>query len=267
MAESLTWEIHPADETTYLSTLVDSIAKLQKLVRDVDLAVTRERQGRPWVVTGLQSSIPTISIAPAINGTDSVAAVKAGIRILTAAEEPRNPPLYFSEDALDDLMGMRSLFTRRKYRVSKIVLKDSPDTSTAIATIQQDVKQKVERVTRGGYSLLGSLEGTLEAANLRNKPPTFTIWERVTGRPIRCSFNEEQWLDAVSNFLKRRARVLVEGKVMYFRHGIPRYISGLRNIRDTAPDESLPKGDFGSIPDFTGGQDSVDYVRSLREKT
>ncbi len=265
MAESLTWEIHPGTQTLYLKALVEAIAKLQKLVQDVDFAVTRERRGRPWIVTGLHSTTPTISIAPAIDGTDSVSAVKEGVRILTASEEPASPPRYFSEEALDDLIAMRSLFTNRKYQVDKIVLKESPEARTPIATIQQDVKQKVERVTRGSYALLGSLEGTLEATNLRSKPPTFTIWDRVTGRPIRCSFDEERWLDEVTNFLKRRARVLVEGKITYFRNGIPRFISELRNLWDMTPDKSLPKGDYGSIPDLTGGKDSVDYVRSLRE--
>src|SRR5437867_2405525 len=135
-----------------------------------------------------------------------------------------------------------------------------------MTTIREDVREKAERVTRGSYTLLGSLEGTLEAAILRGKTPTFTIWDRVTGRPIRCSFDERRWLDTVTEFFKRRARVFVEGKVTYFRNGIPRFISELRNIRDMTPNSSLPKGDYGSVPDLTGGKDSVEYVRSLREK-
>lgn len=265
MGESMTWEIYPAHETIYLKALIDSIGKIRKLVQDVDLAVTREREGRPWVVTALHSSVTTMTIEPAIDGTGSVAAIKEGVRILTAPEEPSSPPPYFSEDALDDLIKMRGLFTHRKYPLSKLILKESPEASDVIATISDDVQRKVERVTRGSYALLGSLEGTLEAANLRNKPPTFTIWERVGGQPIRCSFNEQQWLDTVGDFLKRRTRVLVAGKVTYFRNGLPRYISELREIRDMTPDESLPKGDYGSIPNLTGGKDSVDYVRSLRE--
>ncbi len=263
MAESLTWEIEPETEILYFDALVRSVAKLQKLVEDVDFAVTRERKGRPWVVTGLHASTPTISIAPAINGTESVAAVKEGVRILTAFEDPTSPPRYFSEDALDDLMAMRSLFTKRnKYRVRRISLKESPEARTSIAIIQEDVRQKVERVTRGSYSLLGSLEGTLEAANLRSK--AFTIWERVTGRPVRCSFSEGR-RDEVIEFLRRQTRVLVEGKITYFRNGAPRFVSELRNIRDMTPDETLPKGDYGSVPNLTGGKDSVEYVRSMRE--
>jgi hypothetical protein len=265
MADSLTWELHPEADNFYLKSMIDSLAKIKKLVQDVDLAVTRERRGRPWIVTRLHSSIPTLTIAPAINGTETVAAVKEGVRILTAEEEPRIPPIHFSEDALMDLMTMRTLFTGRKYRLRKIVLKDAPESDTPIATIQEDVKQKVERITRGSYAVLGSLEGTLEAANLRPDPPMFTVWERVTGRAVRCSFNEAQWLDTVSDFMKRRARVLVAGKITYFKNGMPRYISELREIRDMTPDESLPKGDFGSVPDLTGGKDSVEYLRSLRE--
>jgi len=197
-----------------------------------------------------------------VDGTNVVDAVAEGITALTGDKDPEQPPLYFSEDALDTLREMRRRF-RGKYGAARMVV--LADREQTIGTIREDIDKKVDRVLRGSYTAISSLEGTLEAVSMRPTPPTFTIWERVTGRPIRCSFEKDRWIDPVTDFMKRKARVLVAGKITYFRNGMPRFISDIREIRDMTPDESLPKGDFGSIPDLAGDKDPVDYIRSMRE--
>jgi hypothetical protein len=262
MADSLTFEIHPDAESLWLETLLKAIADVRRLVKDVDLAVTRSRKGRPWIVTRLQSSTPTITLRPAVNGTEVVDTIAEGLGVLAGEQEPRGAPRYFSEDALDDLREMRKLFTGR-YRARRVVF--STDEQREVAVIKEDISEKVDRVLRGSYTMLGSLEGTLEALNMRPKPPAFTIWERVTGRPVRCSFNKEQWLDRILALLRRQSRALVTGDVRYFRNGMPRSISEIRDIRDMTPDSSLPRGEFGSVPELTSGKDAVEYLRSMRE--
>lgn len=259
MADSLTFAIYPEAETLWLGTLLKTIEDVGKVVRDVDFAVTRERTGRPWAVTQLQSSIPTITIRPAVDGTEVVDAVAEGLQVLAGEEEPKEPPRHFSEDALDHLREMRSRF-RGKYRASRIVF--STDEEREIATVREDIAEKVDRVLRGSYTMLGSLEGTLEAINIHPTPPKFTIWERVTGRPIRCSFPKE-WMDNVKTLLE--SRVLVVGQVTYFRNGMPRSMSRLSDLEDMTPDPSLPRARFGSVPGLTGGKDTVEYLRSMRE--
>ena len=259
MAESLTFAIHPAGETLWLGTLLKSIEDVGKLIRDVDLAVTRERKGRPWIVTQLRSSTPTITLKPAIDGTGVVDAVAEGLGVLAGDEEPTEAPRYFSEDALDHLREMRALF-KGKYRARHLVF--STDEKREIATVKEDISEKVDRVLRGSYTMLGSLEGSLEAINIHPKPPKFTIWERVTGRPIRCSFAKE-WMENVKALLE--ARVLVVGQVTYFRNGMPRSMSQLTDLRDMTPDPSLPRAKFGSVPGLTGGKDTDEYIRSMRE--
>lgn len=259
MADSLTFAIHPDADSLWLETLLRAIEDVRRLVKDVDLAVTRERKGRPWAVTRLQSTVPTITLEPAVDGSQVVDAIAEGLRVLAGEEEPREAPRYFSEDALDHLREMRHLF-RGKYRARRIVF--STDKQPRIAVVSEDIDEKVARVLRGSYAMLGSLEGTLEAINTHPKPPKFTIWERVTGRPVRCSFPKE-WLERVKGLLE--ARVLVGGQVTYFRNGMPRSIAHLRELRDMTPDPSLPRAEFGSIPDLTGGKDVDEYLRSVRE--
>ena len=262
MAKSLTFAIHPTDDSLWLQTLEKTIEDVRKLIKEVDLAVTRERRGRPWIVTRLQSSTPTITIQPAINGTKVVNAFADGLRVLTAEQEPVELPIHYSEEALDTLLGMRKLF-KGKYRLGRVVF--STDDEPEIAVIREDIQQKIERVFRGGYKVLGSLEGTLEALNMRIKPPAFTIWERTSGRPVRCSFTKEHWLDQVVTLLRGQKRAIVTGTIGYFHNGQPRYIKDIREIRDMTPDTSLPKAKFGGVPGLSGGRDTAEYLSLMRE--
>jgi hypothetical protein len=259
MADSLTIALHPETETLWLETLLRAIEDVRRIVKDVDFAVTRERKGRPWVVTRLQSTVPTITLRPAVDGTQVVDAIAEGLQVLAGEEEPPEAPRYFSEDALDHLREMRHLF-RGKYGVRRIVF--STNEQPEVATVRRDIDEKVARVLRGSYTILGSLEGTLEAINTHPTLPKFTIWERVTGRPIRCSFPRD-WLERVKALLE--ARVLVAGQVTYFRNGMPRSVTQLRELQDMTPDASLPRAGFGSIPGLSGGKDAAEYLRSMRE--
>lgn len=263
MADSLTFEIHPDTESVWLDTLVKTMADIERLVKQVDLAVTRQKRGRPWVVRRLHSSVPTMTLAPALDGMNVVDTIAEGLGVLTSEKEPTAPPEHFSEEALDTLREMRRRF-RGRYRANKVAVWTG-EREREVATIREDIDKRVDRVLRGSYSVLGSLEGTLEATNMRPSPPTFTIWERMTGRAVRCSFDKDKWIDAVLDFMKHKKRVLVAGKVTYFRNGMPRFISDIGEVRDMTPDETLPKGDFGSVPDLTEGKDAVDYIRSLRD--
>ena len=80
MADSLSFAIHPSAEKLSLAVFLKTIEDITRLVRHVDYAVTRERKGRPWVVSDLHSSIPTVTVRPIIDGTDTVNAIAMGLR-------------------------------------------------------------------------------------------------------------------------------------------------------------------------------------------
>jgi len=258
MADSLTFTIHPDAQSLSLGLFLKTIEDIRRLVRDVDYAVSRERMGRLWVVSELRSSTPTITIRPVVDGTEAVDAIINGLRIVVA-EHGAEPPPHFSADVLDDLKRMRRLFAGRE-RARRIVFSSD---GGEVATIDEGISAKVDRILRGTYSLLGSLEGMLDAINLHGRP-SFTIWDRVSGSPVRCAFPKETaWVESVKELLQHR--VLVAGQVNYFSNGVPRSVTRLRELRDMTPDLSLPQARFGSIPDLTGGKEPGDYLESLRE--
>ena len=121
---------------------------------------------------------------------------------------------------------------------------------------------KIDLTLGGETTALGSVEGRLEAINVHGTR-TFTVWDRVTGTDVRCTFPKgASWTETAATLFERR--VLVVGTVHYLRDGRPHSITDLSDILDRTPDPSLPKATFGSIPDFTGGIDSTEYVQRIR---
>ncbi len=257
MADSLTFELRPKSDALSLETLIDSISDLRKLIELVDYAVTRDKRGRSWLVERIQSSAPTITTRPEMDGGASVDAIANGIQILTAQIEPKEPPMYWTDDALDGLRDMRRLFRRKKGGVERIVVRaDGQD----VGAIRDNIRQQVDRVTHGGYSMLSSVEGTLEAINLRRK--RFTIWDRVSGRPVSVLLTGET-REQVKLMLDKR--VLVAGNVYYYRTGIPRLITNAHTIRDITEPPDRPKAGFGSIPELGEGTSGSELLRTLRD--
>jgi hypothetical protein len=255
---ALTFTLVPEGDNVSLDAMLNALKSVRTLAQDVDLAVTRRTRGRRWVVTDLHSSAPTITIRPATEDEGVVAFIGHGLRELTI-EAPTAPPANFTEDALMDVRGLSRLFTGPQ-RLDRILFSINGD---AVAEVTETIAQTVDHVLRSGYETYTSLEGNLEAINIHGRQ-SFTIWERSTGLPVQCEMpkGDPHWRERVRNLLGNR--VMVTGRVKYFGNGIPRRVKELEDIRDMTPDESLPKAEFGSIPDITGGQESVAYLRVVR---
>ena len=256
MPDGLTFAINPATQSASIDLFTKALDDIRRLLRDVDYAINRERSGRRWIISELHSSSPTISVRPLLGDEEMVGAIAAGIRDVTTGTD--QPPQYFTEQVLEDLKRMRRLFVGKDRATSVVVSVDSQET----ATIRQDISQKANRILTSGYWNLGSLEGTLEAINVHGTP-TFTIWDRVSRSPVRCSFpNDAAWIENVKELLK--SRVFVKGRIRYFANGIPRAITNIEDIFDATPDINLPKAEFGSIPDDAAAHDPVEFLRSIR---
>lgn len=256
MPDGLTFAINPQTQAASIDLFLKALEDIRRLLRDVDYAIHRERTGRRWIISDLHSSSPTVSVRPLLGDEEMVGAIAAGIREITTGTD--QPPQYFTEQVLGDLKRMRRLFVGKDRATSIVVSIDSQET----ATIRQDISQKADRILTSGYWNLGSLEGTLEAINVHGSP-TFTIWDRVSRSPVRCSFpNESIWIERVKDLLK--SRVLVKGRIRYFVNGVPRAITNVEDILDATPDPNLPKAEFGSIPDDVAAHDPVEFLRSIR---
>ncbi len=254
----LTFAIYPEGESVSLTLFRKSIEDIHRLITDVDYAVTREKGLRRWVVSELRSSIPTITLTPLLGNEETMEAIAKGLGLVAGGSS--EPPAFFTEQALEDLRRMRRLFTGRD-RARRLEFSRNGGEKTIL---WKDIGEKVEKILTGGYWNLGSLEGTLEAINLHGSP-MFTIWDRVSRAPVRCFFpSEVAWKQRVKDLLEKR--ILVSGKVNYFRNGVPRSVSDIAQIDEVTVPSGPQKATFGSIPSEEASRDIVGFLHGIRER-
>lgn len=255
--KGITFAIHPDTQIVTVSLFQRVLAGMVRFVLDVDYAVTRERNPRRWIISELRSSNPTITIAPILDDARTVDAILSGVQAVISGEV-KGPPDYFNEQALYNLKNMHHLFIGHD-RARKLVLGSNGDAQTVI---DSGINEKVERLLIGGYWNLGSVEGYLDALNLHGQA-MFTVWDRVSNAAVRCYFpREPAWKERVKNLLEKR--VLVTGKVNYFRNGMPRSVTDIEAIIDSTPNTSLPPAEFGCIPDREAATDPAAFLRRVR---
>jgi hypothetical protein len=255
MVHNFTFIIHPEAEQTSFDLFQKTIEDIRRFIKDIDYSVTREHGKRRWVIESLRSSNPTITIRPLLENEELIQTITGGID--SVSKGTFDPPKHFNEPTLEDLRRMKRLFWGNDRATS---IEFTHDNQTA--KIERDIGDKVERILRGGYVAFGSIEGTLEAVNLHGSP-TFTIWDRVSGAPVRCYFQAgRSWADKVKQLLEKR--VIVRGKVKYFANGLPRSINGIEDILDETPKSGLPKATFGSLG--SGRPENMDdFLKRVRQ--
>jgi len=256
MPNGLTFTINPDNQAASVELFLKAMGDINRLLRDVDYAIHHEKTARRWIIREIHASAPTVTVETLLGDEETVATIAEGVRIVASGADA--PPEYFTEEALLDLKRMRRLFVGRDRARSIDVARNGQPT----ATIGEDISDKADRILRGGFWNLGSLEGDLEEVNLHGKP-SFKIWNRVSRTPVHCSFPDtREWKLRIKELLERR--VFVQGTIHYFTNGIPRSIRNIIDVQDSSPDPELPEATFGSIPDEEAARDPVAFVRSLR---
>lgn len=272
MPETFTFSLVPDAERVPIAALEAAIRHISALLRSVDQTVSRNwRVQRTWYVERIWSSSPTIQLSPGEQSTlvspsafqSTAQVVYDGIEELVRGNGSA-PPASFSSDELEHLRRLRSIFrpgsvARLEAWAGAEPVAQPPEDRIAVAA---NIAEHVERILGSGYAEYGSIEGELGALRTRGKQPIITIWDVVHEAPVRCTIPREQ-LDSVKGLLEHR--VLVRGLVRYFSDGRPYRLSEFQDIRDLAPDPLRPRATFGSVPNITGGRDTVEYLRMIRE--
>ena len=256
MRDSLTFTIHPTEETSSLDLLFKSLEDIRLLLRDVDHSIYGQRVSAEWKIRSIRSSAPTITLTPARADTAAVETVGEGIRLITLGTD--QPPSHFTEPAIEKLKKMRRLF-RGRDRADSISVSVNGE---KVAGIESDIAQKADRILSGGYRSLGSLQGRLEAINIHNSSSA-TIWERVSGAPVRWKFPREE-TGRVKSLLDRS--VLISGEILYFANGSPRSIADVARIEDVTSLQYSTRAGFGAIPDDRVREmGAAVWLKSVRE--
>ncbi len=256
MANSLTFIINPVDDRSSLDLLYKSLENIRQLLRDVDYALHNRGSAPGWTVHSIHASAPTLTLIPGVSGGDSVRIVAEGIKSVTGGTD--NPPEYFTELVVKDLLKMRRLFKGVSKASSLLVQMDNEQ----VACIDGNIEQQAKRILSSGYHCLGSLQGKLDAINI-HKSSNATIWDEVSNAPVRWSFAREE-VSRVRELLGKS--VLVSGDIYYFSNGVPRSIARAIHFEDLSSTYHRVRAGFGSIPDARVREvGAAAWLRSIRE--
>ncbi len=239
----------------FLNVMRDSL----NILRDIDAHLSATgRNTLKWTITDVHMSSPlsiTVTGVPIKADQYNGKVVALYLDDLDKLERGQQPSQHFSERCLEKA---KRLSAQLNNGVSSVVFSGPP---AKPVTPTQHLAANVDALLKKRYRYESTaMEGRLEALNVHGAL-TFHIYDVLTDAKTVCVFKEELYAGA---YAALRHRVAVTGRAKYNRAGqaVSIEVESLRQLR-TSPE--LPKFRDGEAIDITGGMDSAEYVRRIRD--
>ncbi len=265
MGRELVITVQGKDTRVTVRSLIEMLERALGVLREIDARMAdNQRAGVQWEVVRVTMNSPlTMTLGPRVptrrrdNSADVVKSFMVGIRSLESkAEVPAN----WTDDALQ---RMRDLVDLRNNGIASMVF-SSPGEEQVEPTLHSAANiEEIQKRQTAHYWEETAIEGRLEVISAHNGT-RISIWDVLTNTKVECLVSESQLEQAKSAF---RRRVAVTGKAKMTRKGKPISIE-VDSIRVLKEKEELPQAmDFAGAGrvDITGGVDSAEYIRSLRD--
>jgi len=211
-------DISPADFGVAVNEFAGLLADL-----DRELSPGRERSLR-WRVTNLGMGSATMSVEAepledaADIGPELVTALVEGFPLI---REGLRPSAY-SDEAIERVRRLTGLITDGV----RAILVTAPSIPQTVS-ITRETAAKIESIIGQGYTSVGAIEGTLEALSIHGRP-TFTVYDAVTGRAVRCEFPIQMKKKVVAAL---GYKVLVHGNIRRDPAGRPTALRDIDTLR------------------------------------
>lgn len=126
------------------------------------------------------------------------------------------------------------------------------------------IESSMHHVDADDYSDYTELEGTLDVVSVHNGPRKVIVYDPLTRAKVECRVNRQELWDKALDIMKRdNRRVSIYG-LAHYKKDFPSWVQveDLESLpgRNELPDPLRMEG-----IDLTGGVDSVDYIRGLRD--
>ncbi|MGI8858342.1 MAG: hypothetical protein ACR2JW_21580 [Thermomicrobiales bacterium] len=244
-------------EFVSLSAFLDAVGDIEDILRALGPAISSdEGQGLEWAVVSTYTGSLHIEIACVDNPVIGAAVAQTfieGMEIIGRSAE--RPPL-FSDYVLEKAKHLSGVANRGD--VARIMIGAGRDE----VHISQHVAANVDTLIGVRYEEIGSVEGRIEAVNI-HKGFHFGIYDFLTERRVDCSFPDTMLGEVVTTLGKR---AIVYGLMRTDARGEPISIRVDRIQRLRSSDELPSVSDLRGIdPDFTGGVDAAEYIRTMRD--
>ena len=251
LVDALDWE-------TIFSETLTTLKKLSKAVA-VARNIKRPRSAR-WKIADASTHSPlhlTLSEESTDLDDSSPEAVRLylqGVRVLEAEKPPTEPPPFFDEVSLASLGRLVSVLRRD----TRSLIFSSPGIDPVAATMRTAIN--IDELIGAKFKASGALEGVLETLTVRGKI-NFKLHDPLTDYRIACYISPDKLEEAKAAFPHR---IAAYGQIRYAKSGKPLSID-IQQIRRLRLRSDLPQvEDIGKL-DLTGGTDSSEYIRRLRD--
>ena len=191
---------------------VDSIKHTLTILNCVEAEMAMRESGSiQWMIRELSYSSPAQATLGAEQDTDIAAQVaSASFDGIDELSRGKSQPRHFSDAAIEAASDLSKISDDGGYRLRfirqgrTVEVAGPPRKSVAETNIQY-------------FNSIGSIEGRLEAASVRNQP-YLRVYDAVHDRGVKCYFSDPQ-LEQVRSGLGRR--VIISGNVRSNRLGNP----------------------------------------------
>lgn len=265
MGRELIITVQGKDSRVTVRSLIEMLERALGVLKEIDARTAdNQRPGVQWEVVRVAMNSPlTMTLGPCVqtnrrdNSADVVKSFMVGIRSL---ESKAVVPANWTDDALQ---RMRDLVDLRNNGIASMVFSSQGEDKVEPTLHSAANIEEIQKRLTAHYWEETSIEGSLEVISAHNGT-RISIWDVLTHTKVECLVTESQLEQAKSAF---RRRVAVTGKAKMTRKGKPISIV-VDSIRVLKEKEELPQArDFAGTGrvDITGGVDSAEYIRSLRD--
>lgn len=211
-----------------------SVRTFFHMIEDVATDVAGKHKVLEWLIYVKPGTI-TIGAKPeSIDGypelvPKTIAILKNGIK---AISEGRKRPEHFSDSALINLFELGSMVGLGDKEIKYVKI--------GIGGEYNDISPKsvayIDEILRTESEAYGTIEGNLLALKVKNRL-NFSIYETLTGKEVKCFFNDDLFDDVISAI---RKRVAVYGLIRYNKNGRPTRVT-IEKLTIFPDDSELPK--------------------------
>ena len=256
---TLTIRIAGKDDNVSFAAFVRVQRETLQILRDLDAEMSGGQKPLRWDVVDVSLNSPlTVTISghsidgPGLYSTEIASAYVDGMQQLEHAPElPRHFPV-------DTLERAKRLVSVKNDGVASLVY-STPGRPPVEPT--QHLAANVDYILKHKFYLSDTtLEGMLEVVDIHGEYE-FAIYDLLNGQKIKCRF-EKEMLEEVVSLL--RSRVAVAGEAKFSRTGraVSIKVRSIKRLRSAA---ELPQFRVGEEIDLTGGMDSAEFVRRMRD--
>jgi len=185
------------------------------IIEEVAAKVTGKSKAINWIISVKSGSIGLCATAEPVSvpKRDALKAVRAIEKGIVAISKRRKRPEYFSDTALEKLYHLGNIVGFGDKGISQMSIRTNGKSNELSPATVAFVGELLKTPTMA----YGTLDGELLALNLKGKLK-LSIYEILTGREVRCFFEDDLYGDVISAI---RKRVSVYGSIRYHRGGVP----------------------------------------------